>query len=194
MVTGNLLHQVIQGVLVKWAESHDDGDYIRRSVTREDVEEMIGSVLSSRENLNQLYATMEEYYSYMYPALYSHTHTCKCVLLRCHAYAGMQASVFLPLFPLSVSLFSVNVSHSSVPLSLTLSDSRYSLGVTDEEALSHLSSLSPSLLNWCGRYLQPSLHHNSGQIEFKRSVYTFFLLPSTKCIEGALCTPIIMNT
>lgn len=66
MVTGNLLHQVIQGVLVKWAESHDNGDDIRRSVTREDVEEMIGSVLSSRENLNQLYATMEEYYSYMY--------------------------------------------------------------------------------------------------------------------------------
>ena len=61
MVTGNLLHQVIQGVLVKWAESHDNGDDIRRSVTREDVEEMIGSVLSSRENLNQLYATMEEY-------------------------------------------------------------------------------------------------------------------------------------
>ena len=56
MVTGILLHQVIQGVLVKWAESHDD---IRRSVTREDVEEMIGSVLSSRENLNQLYATMK---------------------------------------------------------------------------------------------------------------------------------------
>ena len=184
MVTGNLLHQVLQGVLVKWAESHDD---IRRSVTREDVEEMIGSVLSSRENLNQLYATMEEYYSYMYiqyPALYSHTHTCKCVLLRCRAYAGMQASVFLPLFPLSVSLFSVNVSHSSVPLSLTfsltLSDSRYSLGVTDEEALSHLSSLSPSLLNWCGRYLQPSLHHSGGQIEFKRSVFSRIIV-NTQC-------------
>ena len=70
MVTGNLLHQVIQGVLVKWAESHDNGDDIRRSVTREDVEEMIGSVPSSRENLNQLYATMEEYYSYMYIQYY----------------------------------------------------------------------------------------------------------------------------
>ena len=63
MVTGNLLHQVIQRVLVKWAESHDNGDDIRRNVTREDVEEMIGSVLSSRENLNQLYVTMEEYYT-----------------------------------------------------------------------------------------------------------------------------------
>ena len=59
MVTGNLLHQVIQGVLVKWAESHDNGDDIRRNVTREDVEEMIGTILSSPENLNQLYATMK---------------------------------------------------------------------------------------------------------------------------------------
>ena len=64
MVTGNLLHQVIQGVLVKWTESHNNGDDV--SVTREDVEEMIGSVLSSSENLNQLYVTIEEYYSYMY--------------------------------------------------------------------------------------------------------------------------------
>ena len=39
MVTGNLLHQVIQGVLVKWTESHNNGDDV--SVTREDVEEMI---------------------------------------------------------------------------------------------------------------------------------------------------------
>ena len=59
MVTGNLLHQVIQGILVKWAESHDNGDDIRRNVTREDVEEMIGTILSSPENLNQLYATMK---------------------------------------------------------------------------------------------------------------------------------------
>ena len=126
MVTGNLLHQVIQGVLIKWAESHDNGDDIRRSVTREDVEEMIGSVLSSRENLNQLYATMEEYYSYMYMQYYGsltstiqpHTHVQMCSLtLPCicwHAsfcFPPLVPSLCLPLLcectyliPLSPSL------------------------------------------------------------------------------------------
>ena len=66
MVTGNLLHQVLQGVLVMWAESHDNGDDFRRNITKEDVEEMIGSVVSSPEILNQLYATMEEIYIYVF--------------------------------------------------------------------------------------------------------------------------------
>ena len=41
MVTGSLLHQVLQGILVKWAESGN------QAVTREDVDEMIRSVLST---------------------------------------------------------------------------------------------------------------------------------------------------
>ena len=102
MVTGNLLHQVIQGVLVKWAESHDDGDDIRRSVTREDVEEMIGSVLSSRENLNQLYATMEEYIIHTCIQHYTATHTRANVF----SYAAMHMLACKLLFssPCSLSL------------------------------------------------------------------------------------------
>ena len=105
MVTGNLLHQVIQGVLVKWAESHDNGDDIRRSVTREDVEEMIGSVLSSRENLNQLYATMEEYIHtctvlWISDQHYTATHTCANVF----SYAAMHMLACKLLFPSPCSL------------------------------------------------------------------------------------------
>ena len=53
MVTGSLLHQVFQGVLVKWVESR------KRSrgeggVTKDDVDKTVTTVLSTREALNQL--------------------------------------------------------------------------------------------------------------------------------------------
>ena len=106
MVTGNLLHQVIQGVLVKWAESHDNGDDIRRSVTREDVEEMIGSVLSSRENLNQLYATMEEY-----------IHTCTVLWISDQHYTAMFSYAAMHMLACKL-LFSSPFSLSLCPSSL----------------------------------------------------------------------------
>ena len=53
MVTGNLLHQVFQGVLVKWEESHKREGYIH-GVTRGDIDETVKAVLSSHESLSQL--------------------------------------------------------------------------------------------------------------------------------------------
>ena len=106
MVTGNLLHQVIQGVLVKWAESHDNGDDIRRSVTREDVEEMIGSVLSSCENLNQLYATMEEC-----------IHTCTVLWISDQHYTAMFSYAAMHMLACKL-LFSSPCSLSPSPSSL----------------------------------------------------------------------------
>ena len=49
MVTGNLLHQVLQGVLVKWAESRDE-----KGVSKNDIDGMMRVVLSSPEALNHL--------------------------------------------------------------------------------------------------------------------------------------------
>ena len=46
--------------------------------------------------------------------------------------------------------------------------SRYSLGISDDEALSLLSSLSPALHDWCNRFLQPHPTPDLGEIEFKR--------------------------
>ena len=49
MVTGNLLHQVLQGILVKWEECRN------QAVARDDIDEMIRTVVSSPEALNQMY-------------------------------------------------------------------------------------------------------------------------------------------
>ena len=54
MVIGNLLHQVMQGVLVKWAESRDERDDVVVGVARDDVEEKMRAVLSTTEALNHL--------------------------------------------------------------------------------------------------------------------------------------------
>ena len=47
MVTGNLLHQVLQGLLVEWAESD-------KRVSTTDIGNMMRVVLSSPEALNNL--------------------------------------------------------------------------------------------------------------------------------------------
>ena len=56
MVTGNLLHQVFQGVLVKWEESRKREGFTcgRGGVTRSDIDETVKDVLSSHESLSQL--------------------------------------------------------------------------------------------------------------------------------------------
>ena len=47
MVTGNLLHQVLQGLLVEWAES-------KKTVSMSDIGKMITDVLSTTAALNHL--------------------------------------------------------------------------------------------------------------------------------------------
>ena len=56
MVTGNLLHQVFQGVIVKWAESCKHRAHTREGVgvARDDIDKTVKNVLSNREALNQL--------------------------------------------------------------------------------------------------------------------------------------------
>ena len=56
MVTGSLLHQLFQGVLVQWAESQKREGLTRggRGVVRDDIDKIVKNVLSSREALNQL--------------------------------------------------------------------------------------------------------------------------------------------
>ena len=56
MVTGSLLHQVFQGVLVQWAESQKREGLTRGGggVVRGDIDKIVKNVLSSREALNQL--------------------------------------------------------------------------------------------------------------------------------------------
>ena len=70
------------------------------------------------------------------------------------------SSLFLSL-PLSSPLF------PSLPLSSPLFS--YSLGLSDEESLSLLSPLSPSIMEWCGRFLHRMPIVGKGEIEFKRS-------------------------
>ena len=56
MVTGNLLHQVFQGVIVKWAESCKHRGHTREGVgvARNDIDKTVKNVLSNGEALNQL--------------------------------------------------------------------------------------------------------------------------------------------
>ena len=56
MVTGNLLHQVFQGVIVKWAESCKRKGHTREGVgvAKNDIDKTVKNVLSNGEALNQL--------------------------------------------------------------------------------------------------------------------------------------------
>ena len=56
MVTGNLLHQVFQGVLIQWVESQkrEGLTHVGGGVVRDDIDKIVKSVLSSREALKQL--------------------------------------------------------------------------------------------------------------------------------------------
>ena len=49
MVSGNLLHQVLQGILLQWEDSGH-----KTKVSMKDIEEMMRNVLSSTEALNYL--------------------------------------------------------------------------------------------------------------------------------------------